>query len=102
SDHGVQERNCRVSIVNFPEQVWQENQKRNGRGSPDFPSNELLSCRSEKKPNHNSRAKKEHGMLVKDADSGDESEQEPQTRATAIQDPQDDGTARHPDTRPHA
>src|SRR5262245_16635275 len=93
----MKQRDRRIAIVDFPEQVWKEDEKGDGGAQPDFEACELFSGGCEEKTYGEARAEEKHGMFVQEAQSRYSAEEKPETRAAAVLYTQNDRRARHPE-----
>src|SRR5262245_43593560 len=93
----MQKGNGGIAVVDFPEKIGQEDEKSSGGAEPDFDVSELFARGRDEEPRSQAGTEKEHGMFVEEAESRDNAEQKPETRAAAVQNPQDNRGAEHPE-----
>src|SRR5262249_8223762 len=89
SPNGADQLQKRPVVVPVPEQVGQENEKRNQSTEPDPRIQKRAALLGQKEPDHNSQAKDRDGVLLLHAQTSHDAEADPVTRIASL-DGQDD------------
>ena len=90
------ELNRRPTVDGVPENVGQQEGERDGAAEPCLTGPEVASLRCEQQADHDAEAQKEHRHLGRQADAGDQPEDQPESWLTALQQQNEDVDRQRP------